>query len=164
MSEQDDISRRIDEGRLYLVERMLDTVRYGAEVAGTLDKTLVSLSGGALVFSMTFVDRLAPAKLWLPVLFTSWVAFAASMLCVTMSLRALQKVITDKADQLNKLRQEFEGALKKGLVARVSTELTHHAPVSGLNRVAIYSFFVGIILLGIFVAHNLLATTATRNF
>jgi hypothetical protein len=63
MSDQDDISKRIAEGRLFLVERMLDTIRYGAEVAGTLDKTLVSLSGGALVFSMTFVDRLAPAKL-----------------------------------------------------------------------------------------------------
>ena len=83
------------------------------------------------------------------------------MLCVMMSLRALQKAITDNADQLNKLRQEFEGALKKGLVAQVSTELTHHAQVSGLNRVAICSFFVGTILLGIFVAHNLLATTAT---
>ncbi len=141
MSDQDDISRRVDEGRLHLVERMLDTVRYGAEVAETLDKTLVSLSGGALVFSMTFVDRLAPAKLWLPVLFTSWVAFAASMLCVLMSLRALQKAITDKADQLNKQRQEFERALKKGLVGQLSTELTHHAPVSSLNRVAILFIF-----------------------
>jgi hypothetical protein len=141
MSDQDDISRRVDEGRLHLVERMLDTVRYGAEVAETLDKTLVSLSGGALVFSMTFVDRLAPAKLWLPVLFTSWVAFAGSMLCVLMSLRALQKAITDKADQLNKQRQEFERALKKGLVGQLSTELTHHAPVSSLNRVAILFIF-----------------------
>src|SRR5204862_8132969 len=135
MSDQDDISRPVDEGRLYLVERMLDTVRDGGEVAGTLDKTLVSLSGGALVFSMTFVDRLAPAKLWLPVLFTSWVAFAASMLCVLMSLRALQKAITGKADQLNKLRQEFEQLLKKSLVGKVSTELTHDMQVSGLSRV-----------------------------
>jgi hypothetical protein len=75
--------------------------------------------------------------------------------------KSAPKGITDKADQLNKLRQDVEGALKKGLVARLSTELTDHAQVSGLNRVAIYSFFVGIILLGIFVAHNLLATTAT---
>jgi hypothetical protein len=45
-------------------------------------------------------------------------------------------------------------------MSNLSTQLTHHAQVSGLNRVAIYSFFSGIILLGIFVAHNLLATIA----
>jgi len=55
---------------------------------------------------MTFIDRLAPAKLWLPVLFTSWAAFAVSMLCVLTSLRH-SKAITDKADQMNKRSQEF---------------------------------------------------------
>jgi len=35
----------------------------GANVASQLDKTIISLSGGALVFSMTFVDKLAPANL-----------------------------------------------------------------------------------------------------
>jgi hypothetical protein len=71
MSDPHDRRNRIDQDRLYLVERLVANIRYCAEVATSIDKTLVSLSGGALVLSMTFVDRFAPAKLWLPVLFTS---------------------------------------------------------------------------------------------
>jgi hypothetical protein len=42
-------------------------IETGAKVAAQLDRTLISLSGGALIFSMTFVDKIAPAKLalWL---------------------------------------------------------------------------------------------------
>ncbi len=40
----------------------------GGDIAASLDKTLVSLSAGALVFSMTFVGTLAPERLWLPLL------------------------------------------------------------------------------------------------
>jgi hypothetical protein len=79
------------------------------------------------------------------------------MLCVLSSLRLLQEAISSKAEELNKLTQEFEAALAKGLIPKVSTELTHDAKIPRLNRAAIYSFSIGIILLGVFVAHNLLA-------
>jgi hypothetical protein len=62
MNDSDDTLRRIDEARRDLAGMINDTVQKGAEVSAALDKTLVSLSGGALVLSMTFIDKLAPGK------------------------------------------------------------------------------------------------------
>jgi hypothetical protein len=88
---QDQFAERIAEGRRELATHMESHVRYGAEAAAALDKVIVTLSGGALVFSMTFTDRSAPARLWLPILFLSWFAFAVSIIGVAFSYRALQK-------------------------------------------------------------------------
>jgi hypothetical protein len=52
----------------------------------------MSISGGALLFSMKFVGVLAP-KLLLPVLFLSWAAFGASIVCVILAMRAEQNAI-----------------------------------------------------------------------
>jgi predicted transcriptional regulator len=53
----------------------------------------MSISGGALLFSMKFVGVLAPTKLLLPVLFLSWAAFGASIVCVILAMRAEQNAI-----------------------------------------------------------------------
>ena len=75
------------------VEHLENRIQQGGRVAADLDKTLISLSAGALVFSMTFVNTLAPHKLWLPVLFGAWVAFALSVVFVILAMRAEQKML-----------------------------------------------------------------------
>ena len=58
-----DAAMNQEEARREIAEHMERHVRYSAEVAAALDKIIVTLSGGALVLSMTFADRLAPARL-----------------------------------------------------------------------------------------------------
>jgi anaerobic C4-dicarboxylate transporter len=156
MDDIDDTLRRIDEARRDLAGMINDTVQRGAEVSAALDKTLVSLSGGALVLSMTFIEKLAPAKLWLPILFTSWAAFTISIICVVISLRFIQTELSEHGDYLNRLTAEFEENLTSGKVGKVTTSAKQHRTVTWLNRIAVVAFLVGIILLGIFVGHNLL--------
>src|SRR5437899_1947191 len=100
--------------RRQIADRIFRVIQYGAEISAALDKIIVGLSGGALVFSMTFVDRLAPAKLWLPVLFLSWIFFGASIIGVAFGLRKLQKGLTAEAHELSKLARKAEQAFEKG--------------------------------------------------
>ena len=67
------------EARTKLSESIEQNVERSGRVATQLDKTLISLSAGALVFSMTFVGTFAPGKLLLPLLFFAWAAFAACL-------------------------------------------------------------------------------------
>ena len=83
----------ITEAKRELHERAERNIDRGGIVSANLDKALISISGGALVFSMTFVGVLAPAKLLLPILFLSWAAFGASIVCVILAMRAEQKAI-----------------------------------------------------------------------
>jgi hypothetical protein len=62
-------------------------------IGAAQDKTMLSLSGGALVFSMTLVGSFAPARLLLPILVLSWIAFAISMVAVVFGIRAEQLAI-----------------------------------------------------------------------
>ena len=134
-------------------------VQYSGKVAAALDKIIVTLSGGGLVFSMTFADRLTPARLWLPLLFASWLAFAVSIVCVAFSNKALQKQIIKRANQLNQLAKGFEKNLAEGKVpVSIAVEIARFGNIGFWNNVAIWSFVSAIILLGAFVGRNLLTT------
>jgi hypothetical protein len=65
MSEDDSASSFIA-ARAKLSESIERNVERAGGIAAQLDKTLISLSAGALVFSMTFVGAFAPRKLALP--------------------------------------------------------------------------------------------------
>jgi len=153
-----DAAMNQEEARREIAEHMERHVRYSAEVAAALDKIIVTLSGGALVLSMTFADRLAPARLWLPALFLSWLVFAVSIVSVALSYRALQKQLRERAYQLNQVAKDFEKHLAEGKVASIIIDIARHGKVGFWNNVAIWSFVSAIILLGIFVGRNLLAS------
>jgi hypothetical protein len=121
------------EGRREIAELISDHVRYGGEVAAALDKTIVTLSGAALVFSMTFADRLAPARLWLPILFLSWFAFAMAILSVIFAFRTLQNSMSKKADELNQMSNEFEKHLAEGKVGSAILSITRERKGSCLE-------------------------------
>jgi hypothetical protein len=54
--------------KLNALTEIVDYVDRGERVSTELDKTLISLSAGALIFTMTFVGTFAPGKRWLPLL------------------------------------------------------------------------------------------------
>jgi hypothetical protein len=130
-----------------------EKLKQGQAIAADLDKALLSLSGGALVFSMTFVGTLAPARLVLNVLFSAWIAFGLSIVWVVSSMRAAQNLnvrsLTEMADVLEKLnRLEEPGDFPR--VMRSSKWI----PI--LNNAAIAAFVIGVMLLGFFVGYNLM--------
>jgi hypothetical protein len=145
--------------RREIQERIDSIIRYGAETAAVLDKTLVTLSAGALVFSMTFADKLAPAKIWLPMLFISWIAFGATILSVVFSVRTLQIKLSELATHWDKSAKDFEQHVARGELPTggILPGATQEGKIAAWNQVAIWSFFSGIVLLGIFVSRNLLA-------
>jgi hypothetical protein len=91
-----------------LVERIERHLEHGGRVAADLDKTLISLSAGALVFSMTFANSLAPAKHVLWLLFLAWLAFATTMLSVILGLRRVQAAIVKTIFNLKRAGEAIE--------------------------------------------------------
>jgi hypothetical protein len=140
-------------------------VQLGFDVSAQLDKELVSLSGAALVFSMAFVDKLAPQKLLLPVLMGAWVFFGFSLVAVLAALRSAQRELSEQVEHLGG-RQRLIGspegraaademALKEGAAPITESRSIKFTTVAKWNLAAFASFIIGIILLGIFVAYNL---------
>ena len=141
-------------------EELTRALQQGAAQAANLDKALISLSGGALVLSMTLVGQLAPSKLLLPVLFLSWLAFATSLVSVVFAMRAAQNEAERATMNMGKILEDIENIIenKSPLTVRFSREVSLIKSVKRLNLCAISAFSVGILLLGLFVGYNLWAS------
>jgi hypothetical protein len=128
-------------------------------VAAQLDKTLISLSAGALIFSMTFVGTFAPAKLLLPLLFLAWGAFASCLTFVIFAMRAEQNHIRKKTHSFDTLLKQLDEDEPLLSATKLSVKLTYTVSsalaVRVLNKCAIGAFMIGVILLGSFVGYNL---------
>jgi hypothetical protein len=132
--------------------------------APDLDKTLITLSGGALVFSMTFIGTLAPAHLWLPILVLAWFAFAICIILIIISQRKAQNAQTRRAVQLSEVIETLHGSdVPAGLVARATINVTVNRTRYRLNNYSVAAFLIGTALLGFFVTANLLATPPATN-
>ncbi len=143
-----------------LIERIEQNLERGGRVAADLDKTLISLSAGALVFSMTFVSSLAPAKLALWVLFLSWAAFGTSMLSVIFAIRNVQNALVKGMGNLKLAAEAIEQnkpihSFFKVPMQKLTTKVTNNLLVERLNILAISAFVLGVLLLGVFVGYNL---------
>jgi hypothetical protein len=143
------------EAKQELAQAIVRNIERGSEVAAALEKALLSLSGGALVFSMTFVNTLAPSKLALPLLFLAWLAFATSMIAVLAALRSLQSGLRKTFDEILNRLMEVERAETISERVRIPTKKIKYRYVELLNRLAIAAFIAGVLLLGSFVGYNL---------
>jgi hypothetical protein len=146
----------IEGPRYYLLGRITTLTERGSRVGAAIDKTLISLPGGALIFSMTFVERLAPQKLLLPLLFCSWTFFALAIVCVIVAMRVEQKAVymetKNYSDMLAKLDQT-PGPFRQLLQPTIAVNLNRK--VRRWNFFAVGAFLIGILLLGGFVGFNL---------
>jgi hypothetical protein len=151
-----------------LHERAERNIDRGTALSADLDKALVSISGGALVFSMTFVGVLAPGKLLLPVLFLSWAAFGTSIACVIFSMRAAHNAIVAavKKTQIDVERLKNDTALpvlaQMGIPPKVTPTVTHSKPVFLWNNCALSAFIIGLISLSFLIGYNLVYSPTQR--
>lgn len=146
--------------REILGKRIDSKTEMGYKVAAQLDGTLITLSGGALIFSMTFVEKIAPAKQALWLLFAAWIAFGTSMIVVMLSMwthqQFVQREILKSSQLYTLLNQREEEALQTGRVTNVVPgPVKASKQVGVLNWIAVVSFGFGMILLGAFVGYNL---------
>jgi hypothetical protein len=140
------------------IERNLDR---GARAAAQLDRTLISLSAGALVLSMTFVGAAAPGKCLLVVLFASWVCFIAAMILVIVAMRsqqeALESAVKNASDALRNLKADksVKVVFAKMGIPLTEKKVTASKTVAVLNNWTLGAFIAGVVLLGVFVGSSL---------
>jgi hypothetical protein len=130
-----------------------------SSTADAVDKALLFLSGGALVFSMSFVGTLAPKKLWLPWLFASWIFFAISLATVLLAMKSSEKGLTkslkNQTDLYNDLARAELYHSDDMPEPVIENTLGTIGWAKAWNQIALWSFVLGVILLGVFAAHNL---------
>ncbi len=157
-----DSEKSVGDARKQAAEELTRAVQAGSAAGASLDKTLVSLSSGAMVLSMTFVGQIAPSKLLLPLLFMSWLAFAASVLSVVFAMRTAQSKANLAAMHFAKLIEDIDKVGPFVIAAkdtmRMFRDVSLSTKVRRFNIFAISAFSVGLLLLGIFVGYNLLAS------
>ena len=72
--------------RRELIEKMEFLLHKGFELAYQIDKTLLTLSAGALLLSITFVGTLSETKHCVGLLFVAWACFVASITAVIFAM------------------------------------------------------------------------------
>jgi len=144
-----------EEAKRELMAAISRNIHRGSDIASGFDKALISLSGGALVFSMTFVTTLAPQRRALLLLFFAWIAFSVSIITVLYSMRSLQSGLSKTFDELVDRQGDVEAAERAGGGISIPTKKIRYARVEALNQLAIGAFLAGVLLLGLFVGYNL---------
>jgi hypothetical protein len=122
-----------------------------------LDRTLITLSSGALVLSMTFLrGSTVLTTLWL--LFTAWGFFIASIFCVIFSMTCAQVGLgRDLRSSSEFLNQSLQDAVEHTDTAQVPVDpykTLFRILINGFNILALVSFLLGLAMLGIFVGYN----------
>ncbi len=141
--------------RREFTQRFFEAYNENNQLGYWLDKSLLSLSGGSLVFSMTFISALAPGRHWLVILFLAWVCFATSIACVIVAMRKAQTATTDRAVEISDRLDELEKRKMPDVTITSTFTMTRNVTRIRLNNYALAAFFVGVVCLGIFVGINL---------
>lgn len=122
--------------------------------------TFITLSGGALALSVTFLEKLAPKKLYLWSVAVAWFAFGLTLLTAMAVLAHMTKKSMRHQNELKELYKDgkmyffhFPGSTPGGkwLV------MTESFPGEAGTRVANILFTIGAVCLGLFAILNLLA-------
>jgi hypothetical protein len=119
--------------------------------AESFDKTIITLSTGAVAFSVLVIEKIAPNPLsWTKwVLAASWAAFTVTILCVLRSFLSSQSChdqLIQEWDETYRLRRQADSSRSSKFDARTRW----------WNRGSACGFVLGILLLGVFVIGNLM--------
>ncbi|PYL09057.1 MAG: hypothetical protein DME33_05700 [Verrucomicrobia bacterium] len=158
MNDQPISREKAAQTRRELISRLEFLLQKGFEQAYQLDKSLLTLSAGALALSLTFVGNLSGTKHCLVFLFVAWAFFTGSIVAVIFAMRKAQLKTHDSARETADNLEQFSN-LHDALAAimRATFPVATDSPVARLNRIAIWSFLLGVVFLCLFVASNLLA-------
>jgi len=143
--EADDENR--DAYQKYLEERKL-LVSAERETAQQFDKSILTLAGGALALSITFIDKIAPCPKESSIFFlvNAWGLFCLSLLITLISFLTSQAACRTQRDILDDdISGEETGRVNKPALW-----------TNRLNYLSIGAFILGIIALVVFCTFNLL--------
>lgn len=130
----------------YLDERRL-LVEGEVQVAARFDTSILTLSGGALLLSMTFVKDIAsgsPQDTW--ALVVAWISLGIAIAAMLISLLTSQKAYQQQRDILDKkFGNSNSGDERNGWACGTKW----------LNRISIIVFLFAVLFLGYFAIKNL---------
>ncbi len=132
--------------QMYLDERRL-LVEGEVQVAARFDKSILTLSGGALLLSMTFLRDIiggTPKDTW--TLIVAWLLLGVTIAAMLVSLLTSQKAYQRQRDILDKHFGDSNGGDEPNCWA---------CGTKWLNRISIIFFLVGITFLGYFTVINI---------
>ena len=134
-----------------LMEERESYNRMDIESSGRLDRWLLTLSGGALAVSLTFVRDIAPH----PVRCTVWVLVIGWFLLVLSIVMALSSHLTS-LKAIRSERDRLDDVLGKKKALDPDTQESKAGKWTGhLNVLSTVALAVGIVLICIFAALNL---------
>jgi hypothetical protein len=145
-------------------------VERGNRTAEQIDRTLITLSAGALLLSSTLVPVFAPQKLLLFLLFFAWLSFVVSMVLVILAMRSAQqateKAIHDASIALKQLEQHPDIArdfIQKFKLPITQKHISQNVAVAHLNNWAVITFITGVVCLATFAGYNLWRTPTSSS-
>jgi amino acid transporter len=140
----------------YLKERNAK-IALGEGQGKFLDQTILTLAGGALGLTLTFLHDHGPSEIAPSLSYLGIASLVLSLICVLVSLYSSQRSISQHIDTLDAL-------CKNQFIEDESHKRLQNNPWNGatlwLNRLAGISLIAGIILLAVFVSCNLPAQTS----
>jgi len=144
--------RKFDQA--YLDERRL-LVEGEVQVAARFDKSILTLSGGALLLSMTFVKDIVsgrPKDTW--TLIAAWILLGTAIAVMLISLLTSQKAYQRQRDILDKGFGDSKGGDESNCWACVTT---------WLHWISITLFLIAIFFLGYFAIKNIEKSLGDQN-
>jgi hypothetical protein len=113
------------------------------------DKNLLAVSTAALGFSVAFIKDIAhlPTAAWHPVLYASWICFAA---CIVITVFSFRLSVTALNKHLEYLQQYYENRNEEFLAKKSAAALT----LDIFTWAAAFSFLAGIICTMVFCIRN----------
>jgi hypothetical protein len=127
------------------------------EVSGRYDTWILSLAGGALGLSLTFMEKIAPHPdpSTIGCLKWAWTVLVLSLLAALTSLVTSQSAIRENRDEL-------DAAHEQGRAPRLSFPRWFTTLTNCLNWVSLGAFILGVWLLCTFTFRNIDLTTQTK--
>tara|TARA_B110000008_G_scaffold249865_1_gene262843 strand:+ start:146 stop:763 length:618 start_codon:yes stop_codon:yes gene_type:complete len=143
------------------VEQRNEANRFALEVGARYEKLLSLVAGGALVVSLTFIEKIAPhpSEYTKWVILTSWtllgIGIISSLIAIYQSQNALQKKIenldTEISQKLNPKNEELQKI--------DATSNPHADSVRTANKWSLYTTFGGMLFLILFAFLNFPSST-----
>lgn len=154
MASRSEKSSVIDEKKyeVYYQERNL-LIRAELEQARSFDKYILTLAGGTFGLSLLLIKHLVPSfeKGTIGILIAVWITFSMSILATLISFLYSQKACSKQREILKIWYMKKEDELTEEDTKNNYAGLTHR-----LNWISMFFFIVGVVLLVIFSAINLI--------
>jgi len=145
----EDEKRYLDHRHLLIQGRFL--------VSASLDKALLTLSGGALAVSMTFVKDIAKNPTWTWVLVGAWISFGFTVGVMLLSIYVCQLAYKREREILDvKQRRKSDKEQNNNITKRNNGAKNIWSILTEIGTlISMLSFMIGLVFLGIFIWVNM---------